>query len=79
MHIYLIHRYFLIHIFQLDVSCYKSTPIFLVIIVVSFAIALMCVYVAKLIALFPLINLILFGKKTTVESSNKINYDKNKE
>lgn len=64
MAIYLLHNLFLIHIDPINTSGYRQTAIFAILLVVSFVVALLCVGVAKIIGYLPVLNMILFGKKT---------------
>lgn len=66
MAIYLLHvlLVFPIVMQNIDVSSYRQTPILVITIVISFLVALICVGIAKVIAFFPFMNLILFGKRT---------------
>ena len=64
MAIYLLHYLLLFHIQRIDVSDCSQTAVFAIVIIVSFFVALVCFGIAKVIALFPMMNLLLFGKKS---------------
>lgn len=62
--VYLIHFYFVWYFAEpfINVSGFRATPILFVVVVVSFAVSIICVYVSKIICCFPYLGYILLGK-----------------
>ena len=65
--IYLIHTFFVFtgENKNIDISGFhRLAPILLLTLFISFAIALICIGIAQIIAYFPALNYLLFGRKT---------------
>lgn len=65
MSIYLLHFLFVVPFCtqEIDVSSFRMTPVLALTLVIAFVIALICVYIARITTYFPILNLMLFGKK----------------
>lgn len=63
--VYLIHFYFVWYFAEpfINVSGFRATPVLFLVVVVSFVVSIICVYVSKIICCFPYLGYILFGKK----------------
>jgi len=56
---------------HIDISSFhRLTPVLLLTLFISFVVALICVGMAKIIAYFPMLNFLLFGKKTMLKQNN---------
>ncbi len=64
--IYLIHVLIVFPVSNvgIDVSIFRQTPILIICLIIAFGVSTLCVYISKLIEFFPMLNFILFGKKT---------------